>query len=317
VKLSVVICTRDRARSLAAALTSLTRAAAPIAATWELIVVDNGSRDTTAAVIAAFRDRLPIRAALEREPGLARARNTGVAAATGDWIVWTDDDVTVSPGWLRAYESAFERHPEAAFFGGPIAPRLDGDPPAWLARTAHLVRSAYAGLDLGSEEMILRGTPGMLPYGANLAIRGREQRRFRFDPGLGRAPGRVTLGGDETDVLRRIVAAGGTGVWVPAAAVEHRIGPERQTAAYLRAYYRSAGAGHARRRAERGVTTSTRTMLTTALRIAGYEALVLVGRATRRHRVRVVALRRASYLRGGLLAQRDRRVAVARAAPAI
>ena len=67
--------------------------------------------DHTDAVIKAFADRLPIRREFEPERGLSHARNRAVDAAKGDYIVWTDDDVVVAPGWLAAYIEAFRRWP--------------------------------------------------------------------------------------------------------------------------------------------------------------------------------------------------------------
>ena len=76
------------------------------------------------------------------------ARNTGVANAEGEYLVWTDDDATVCRDWLRLYESGFDAHPGAAFFAGPIRARFEGAPPRWLAAGLASVQTAYAGLDL-------------------------------------------------------------------------------------------------------------------------------------------------------------------------
>jgi glycosyltransferase involved in cell wall biosynthesis len=92
--ISVILCTRNRAASLDTALRSLT-ACATADLNWELLVIDNGSTDQTALVAASYHDRLPIRTILEPTAGLSHARNRGVAEATGEWLVWLDDDVTV------------------------------------------------------------------------------------------------------------------------------------------------------------------------------------------------------------------------------
>src|SRR4029453_9793931 len=114
-----------RAASLARTLDSLAEAEPP-RASWEVVVVDNGSEDDTQQVIARSRPGLPLRGVLEPRPGVSHARNRGVAAAAGEYLIWTDDDVTVCRDWLRSYESAFEANPQAAFFGGPIRPRFAG-----------------------------------------------------------------------------------------------------------------------------------------------------------------------------------------------
>ena len=72
---------------------------------------------------SCFR-RLPARTqGFESRPGLSHARNRAIAEATGDYILWTDDDVTVCRDWLVAYADAFRKWPDAVGFGGPSGPR--------------------------------------------------------------------------------------------------------------------------------------------------------------------------------------------------
>ena len=52
-------------------------------------------------LVAPIRDRLPVTILIEPTAGLAQARNVAVAATTCDYFIWTDDDVTVSPSWIR------------------------------------------------------------------------------------------------------------------------------------------------------------------------------------------------------------------------
>lgn len=102
---SIVICTRNRANSLARALRSLAASEPPESGGWEVIVVDNASTDDTASVIHRFADEagrvVPIRTIREARPGLAHARNAGLRAARGEIILLTDDDCLVSAEWLR------------------------------------------------------------------------------------------------------------------------------------------------------------------------------------------------------------------------
>jgi glycosyltransferase involved in cell wall biosynthesis len=99
---SVVVCTRNRPEKLAVCLASLVKCEpAPL----EIIVVDNNPADrrTRAAVEAVAG----VRYVPEEAPGLSRARNTGVRAARGDIIAFTDDDVQVSANWLVGLKAAF------------------------------------------------------------------------------------------------------------------------------------------------------------------------------------------------------------------
>lgn len=237
---TVAICTWNRAGLLRQALEQLTKLVLPATTTWELIVVDNNSPDDTAAVIRSFEDRLPLRALFEPEMGLSHARNAAVRAARGEYIIWTDDDVLVHPDWLAAYCAAFDRWPEAAFYGGPIEPWFEGTPPAWLEPALAHVWSAYALLNLGPQPLLLNGRN--VPFGANYAVRLDAQRSQLYDPSLGRR-GAVLTAGEETAVLYALVRRGLTGRWIPDAVVRHFIPARRQTIGYLRRHY--AGNGRA------------------------------------------------------------------------
>jgi glycosyltransferase involved in cell wall biosynthesis len=216
---------------------------------WEIVVVDNASTDATASTIAGFRHVLPLRPIHEPATGLSHARNAAVREATGEYILWIDDDVIVDRGWLNAYADAIARWPDATFFGGPITPLFEGQPPPWLARALRHVGNAYAALDLGPEPRVLND--GALPYGANLVIRLSDQRRHPYDVRLGRT-GQRLLAGEEWAVLYALLAEGARGRWVPGATVQHIIPPARQTIGYLRRYYIGNGASEAITRSSDG-----------------------------------------------------------------
>jgi glycosyltransferase involved in cell wall biosynthesis len=237
-RFTVAICTWNRAALLSRVLGRLARVRHPSGG-WELLVVNNNSTDDTERVLETFEGRLPLRRAFEPEQGLSHARNHAVKEARGDYVVWTDDDALVDEDWLAAYARAVERHTEAAVFGGPVRPRFEGTPPLWLSAAWQEIGPAFAARDLGAEPFEL-DDKSELPYGANYAVRMREQRLFPYDPALGR---RLEGGsvGEETAVIRAILAGGGTGWWVPDASVEHWIPKERQTIKYLRGYYALQG----------------------------------------------------------------------------
>jgi glycosyltransferase involved in cell wall biosynthesis len=303
VRTSVLVCTRNRAESLARTLDALCRCAPP-RRSWQVVAVDNGSRDTTRSTLERFRGRLPLHVVHEPAYGLSQARNTAVAHAGGDYLLWTDDDATPSPGWLRAYESAFDAHPEAAFFGGPIRPHFQGTPPGWLLPSLPLIRNAFAGLELPGAAHLDARSPH-LPYGANMALRASEARAHPFDLRLGRHPGRHFMTGEESDVLRRIADGGGTGVWLAEAPVDHWIDADRQTLAHVRHYFTGVGFVGTRRALEAGRTTGLGARLRLLRRIAWQDAVYLGARAVGRRAVWMPALREASRLRGRLRAHRE------------
>jgi glycosyltransferase involved in cell wall biosynthesis len=106
--LSLIVCTRNRARSLKRTLLSL-HAAHPASVGAQVIVVDNGSTDSTPAVIREFvaAARFQVDAVHESEPGQGRARNRGLALAAGRILFFTDDDCILPPDILVLAIDAF------------------------------------------------------------------------------------------------------------------------------------------------------------------------------------------------------------------
>ncbi len=297
---TIVICTRDRATQLRSTLHALCALRVPATVRWDVLVVDNGSSDDTAAVVASFADQLDIARLPEPVAGLSNARNAGLRRARGRHIVWTDDDVLVEPGWLAAYVEAFGRHPDAAVFGGKVTPVLRGPTPPWFAAARHELGFLLAERDFGPAERPLALADDCIPYGANFAVRAREQRLYPYDPELGVAPGR-RRGGEETAVVKAMLRDGLAGWWVPEAAVLHDIPPSRQTRDYVARFYEALGESWAfplvRHATRRRVPLSTLAKVGLAfVRLQGADALRL--------RVRVRYLASLSFHRGVLRAFR-------------
>jgi hypothetical protein len=94
-------------------------------------------------------------------------------------------------------------------------------------------------------------TPTCLPYGANFALRTQVQRHYRYDTNLGRQEDRV-LGEDELDLMRRLLADGHSGSWVPDNGVQHLIPESRASTKYVWQYF--VGQGERLGREEKGAT---------------------------------------------------------------
>jgi glycosyltransferase involved in cell wall biosynthesis len=205
----------------------------------ELLVVNNNSKDTTEECIKSFLRSLPIRYLFEPETGLSPARNCAVRHARGEYIIWTDDDVLVDQKWLVSYADAFVKYPDAVFFGGPIIPYFEGTPPTWLVKILPQIPSAFGMRDLGNEPIALT-SKAALPWGANFAVRTREQRWHPFDPSLG-LKGKKRVVAEETTMLSGMLDAGLSGRWVPDARVRHYISKALQTTDFLRTFYHGLG----------------------------------------------------------------------------
>lgn len=243
VRVSVVICTWNRCELLRETLESLRGLAIPPDQRWELLVVDNGSTDATDAVLGEYRELLPLRALSVAELGLSRARNAAVRAATGDLVLFTDDDVRVDPQWMASYLAAARRWPEAGYFAGAIRPRFAPGVPAWVQRDQAALAGALCLRDLGTVERRLRAAE--FPFGPNMAVRRDALALGSFDERVGRRGSEQVRGG-ESSLFWALRARGVWGVWVPSALVHHYVPPERADVAYLWSYYCGCGRAQVR-----------------------------------------------------------------------
>lgn len=117
-QLSVVIPTYNQAGLLRLCLRSLTRQTLS-AATYEIIVVDDGSTDRTREVIEAFRPQVTA-VHLPANRGRSAARNAGVKAARAPLIVFTDSDVAVRPDFLHWHLDTHRAHGPRILCRGPV-----------------------------------------------------------------------------------------------------------------------------------------------------------------------------------------------------
>ncbi len=242
---SVIICTFNRCEDLRRTLEAFCRLVLPRGFTWELVVVDNNSNDATRPVVEEFIGRSPLRYIFEPRQGKSCALNRAIAETSSPLLVFTDDDVDVDANWVAEIVAAAKRNPDASFFGGKVIPHWEKPPPRWLAENERsLLASVAVSYDLGGyERTIKRFEPGKeVPFlGANLAVRRRvfeDGMRFREDIGPNAAePTR----GEETELMERIMARGGKGLYVPGAIVYHRNSARRMTEKYIREWYKGAG----------------------------------------------------------------------------
>ena len=133
-KVSVIVCTYNRCRSLERALESLSASVMPMTSEWEVLVVDNNSNDGTREVAQRFCELNPshFRYLFEPNQGKSYALNTAIRESHGEILAFTDDDVTVEPSWLQNLTSVFE-YEEYAGSAGRILPAQSFDLPPWLS----------------------------------------------------------------------------------------------------------------------------------------------------------------------------------------
>lgn len=230
---TVAICTWNRCQLLEETLSRLESLRRDRVEQLNILVVNNNSTDDTSDVISKFASRLPVRELVETKQGHCHARNCAIEHASGDWIVWTDDDVLVDESWLVEYAKAIERFPNADFAGGTIDPWFASTPPAWMSNHLDLLQGPFAIRQLGDDVRVLQANETV--YGANMAFRLSVLKQNRFDPTFGLV-GDNAVRGDEADVIRRLREKGSQGIWVGPAKVQHYIPPERLTKAYVKKF---------------------------------------------------------------------------------
>ena len=172
---SAIICTRNRGDKISAAVSSVLRSEYP---SFDLTIIDQSTDDLTREAVeklAASDDRL--RYVHSTEPGLSRAYNNGVRRATGDILVFTDDDCLVEPDWISRIVAAFEEEPDADLLYGRVVPAGTGEGDIMLTPV----------LDVPAAERLAKGEGfKVFGMGANFAARRRLfTRAGGFDEMLG------------------------------------------------------------------------------------------------------------------------------------
>lgn len=225
---------------------------------WEVLIVDNASTDGSRDLALSRSSSLPVRVVTEERPGVSSARNRAVGEARGDYILWLDDDALVSRDWLGAYARAIVDRPDDAIMGGPIDLEFTDRLPPWFERVLPRVAPIFGQRDLGPLPVPLAPMESAIPFGANFATKLVHQRRYVFDPNLGRHPEHPGRGSEETEVMMAMLADGLEGHWVPGARVRHLKGADRLNLEFMSHHIADYGEYCARRaargRAEVGVT---------------------------------------------------------------
>jgi O-antigen biosynthesis protein len=240
---SVIVCTRDRPDRLRACLMSLLDMRYP---DFEIVVVD--SAPTTSAthdVVAAAADgSVEVRYVSEPRPGLARARNRGAAAATGEIVAFTDDDVIVDADWLAALVASFARTDDAVCATGLSQPaELETAPQIWFEEFGGFGSEFDAQIfDRDSHRVAEPLYPYRLGWygsGLNMAFSAAALRELGgFDENLG--AGTPVGGGEDQDAFLRVILSGRRLVHEPKALVWHY---HRRDLAGLRRQLRASGRG--------------------------------------------------------------------------
>ncbi len=196
--LSVIIPTHHRAETLARVLVAVRdQTEAPD----EVIVVDDASTDDTAAVVASCGISAIRHIRLEKNLGVARARNRGASEAKGEWLLFLDDDCVPNPTWIFAYLRE-------------IREKFSKNSVSYAWGVTEYIHTGYRG---HFPERLVNNQGGRWPGAANLLVR-----RDMFLQVGGFDPWFLQFQNEDTELAVRLVSRGGVYARVPDAVVYHQ-----------------------------------------------------------------------------------------------
>jgi len=221
--ISAIICTHNRDNYLGAAIDSLLMQ--DFLGSFEVVVVDNASKDRTREVVEARLGNPKLEYIYEPITGLSVARNTGAKTAHGEILAYLDDDAVASKQWLRVLHEAYKSNNKLAIAGGKVSliwPE-EIEPPKWLSVELSGNLGYY---DLG-DSVVYIDQAGLTPRGLNYSIRRTFLEQIGgFDTNLGRV-GKKLLSNEELHTTELAIKRGWQVAYLPEALVAHNVAPER------------------------------------------------------------------------------------------
>jgi glycosyltransferase involved in cell wall biosynthesis len=239
---SVVICTRDRAESLARCLESVVALDYP---KFEIVLVDNAPKtDDTKRVVEAFRARgFELRYILEPTPGLSVARNTALKHIKGEFMACIDDDEAADKYWLLELAQAFGREENVTAVSSVIVPaELETQAQVWFEEFGGHSKGRGFTPDIFNTSTHYKQSP-LFPApafgtGGSMAFNTEAIRAIGFDVTLG--AGTPVQASEDTAAFFDVMMAGQTIVYQPSAIMRHY---HRRDLPSLQAQLRGYGLG--------------------------------------------------------------------------
>lgn len=235
---SIVICTYNRERLLTLCLASI--AGMRIEANrYELLVIDNNSKDSTATVCSSFAKLNPninLRYILEPNQGIAHARTRGAIEAANEVIAYIDDDCLAHESWLQEILTFYESNLMAMSTGGRIIPKYVTPVAPWFGKYFWGLVGNY---DLGPVVKRMAGV--RYPSGANMHFRKVAFEKYgTFDGQLGRS-GTSLMAGEEKAMYLKLIHGGEQVYYLPQAIVYHHVEGNKFDKAYVKRHSMGIG----------------------------------------------------------------------------
>ncbi len=217
IKISVILSTYNRAGLLKDCLSSLVNQSASNSL-YEIIVVDNNSKDNTKHVINNFINRFPelnIHYIKEKRQGLSHARNTGCKNARGKYLAYIDDDAKAPKNWIINIVKTIDNI-KPDILGGPIYPYYSCKKPVWF-------KDEYEIRSHGETAKFLRGKERL--SGSNFIIKKNLLKKLgMFNPNLGMTGNKLRYG-EETKLMldARNIITNVTIYYTPELKIKHMV----------------------------------------------------------------------------------------------
>ena len=276
VDVSICIASYRRPAGLSRLLDSLERLKLPIGVQIETIVVDNDCDASAASIVQSRSDSLePIHYCVEPRRNIALARNRALSEASGEWILFIDDDEVADENWIAEYLELVEREPcDGAF--GPVLSRLEEVVTPWLDVETFYTRRRHAtGEPLGAGDL----------YTSNALVRRRLFDERSFDPSYG------LTGGEDSELFGHMLRAGARFLWCDEAWVVEFVPPERHCFGWLAQRAFRGGCVHTRIMRSNTSGYSLKRGLRAVVLICGFAAFAPFAALSGRRRLARVVLR--------------------------
>ncbi|MBW4554409.1 MAG: hormogonium polysaccharide biosynthesis glycosyltransferase HpsE [Trichormus sp. ATA11-4-KO1] len=171
IDLSIAICTYNGENRLPQVLNKLKEQIHPESLRWEVVVIDNNSKDNTAQIVQEFQSNWPSSSFLkyffEPTQGLAYARQSAIEQSRGKFIGFLDDDNLPAANWVASAYAFGCTHPQAGAYNGRIHPNFETNPPQNFKKLAIFL----AIIDRGAKAHIYERRKRVLPPAAGLVVR--------------------------------------------------------------------------------------------------------------------------------------------------
>lgn len=217
-RISAIVCTYNREQFICETIDSILRGLREIES-FEILIIDNNSSDRTPELLLKYKDYVNVKCVKEEKQGLSHARNRGIVEASGDVLVFLDDDIEIEPDYFVTLSKIFSDK-NISIAGGKVLP-FKVAVPQWLPARYYYLASIF---DIGDKIKTTRYI-----MGANFVIRKDLATKVGFfDIELGRK-GNNLMSGEENDYMDRITLLGYKIYYIPDLIVYHKINDKLNT----------------------------------------------------------------------------------------